>query len=424
MNEKDIQKQLKKYDYQFKIIVMGDEGSKTGFITRYCYNLFNPSERLMIGVDFHFKTVELNNKKIQLQIWDVGREERFRFLLPTYCSGADGGFFLYDITRPSTLDNMSEWMTIVRQRSGPIPIMLVGSKIELSKSSRQVPRDYGIQIAEKNHMASFVEISAKENINVDEAFKVLTELILVKRHSQDINENPNPPELVKKDNKEKSNFKSPIPEDSKEKNVTNEDRSMEEKLNAFGDMVEKVMQIILKIPELFDNSLQDLNSKVTNLQSQLTTINRDISPLGSPRSPPLRTLETLREQLRELENVKKCPNCSDVIKNDNIKICEKCGSELINERKTNFENFMSNFIEDMQLEIEKQQTYIKKLEKELKIKTNRKEFKPPRTEWVDPHQEDESRVLRKQDAPRIPRKGNWGYGYKLNPWDDWDGILY
>ena len=71
-------------------------------------------------------------------------------------------------------------MTIVRQKGGTIPIMLVGSKNDLSKSSRQVPRDYGIQIAEKNNMASFVEISAKENVNVDEAFKVLTDLTLEK----------------------------------------------------------------------------------------------------------------------------------------------------------------------------------------------------------------------------------------------------
>ncbi|MHA1931731.1 MAG: hypothetical protein ACW96X_04270, partial [Promethearchaeota archaeon] len=55
---------------------------------------------------------------------------------------------------------------------------------DLEKSSRQVPRDYGIQIAEKNKMASFVEISAKEDINVDDAFKVLTELTLEKTNNR------------------------------------------------------------------------------------------------------------------------------------------------------------------------------------------------------------------------------------------------
>lgn len=173
------------YDYTFKILLLGDASvGKTSFTKRYCYNIFNPSERLTIGVDFHVKTIELNDSKIKLQIWDVGGEERFRFLLPTYCLGANAAFLLYDITRPSTLDNISEWMTIVRQKGGPIPIMLVGSKIDLSKSSRQVQRDYGIQIAEKNKMASFVEISAKDNINVDDAFNVLTEMTLERTNNR------------------------------------------------------------------------------------------------------------------------------------------------------------------------------------------------------------------------------------------------
>jgi len=173
------------YDYTFKILLLGDASvGKTSFTKRYCYNIFNPSERLTIGVDFHVKTIELNDTKIKLQIWDVGGEERFRFLLPTYCLGANAAFLLYDITRPSTLDNIGEWMTIVRQKGGPIPIMLVGSKIDLSKSSRKVPREYGIQIAEKNNMASFVEISAKENVNVDEGFKVLTEMTLDKTNNR------------------------------------------------------------------------------------------------------------------------------------------------------------------------------------------------------------------------------------------------
>lgn len=167
------------YDFTFKILLLGDASvGKTSFTKRYCYNIFNPSERLTIGVDFHVKTIELNDRRIKLQLWDVGGEERFRFLLPTYCLGANAAFLLYDITRPSTLDNISEWITIVRQKGGPIPIMLVGSKLDLEKAQRQVQRDYGIQIAEKNDMASFVEISAKENANVDDAFKVLTELTL------------------------------------------------------------------------------------------------------------------------------------------------------------------------------------------------------------------------------------------------------
>jgi small GTP-binding protein len=169
------------YDFTFKILLLGDASvGKTSFTKRYCYNIFNPSERLTIGVDFHVKTIELNKKTIKLQIWDVGGEERFRFLLPTYCLGANAAFLLYDTTRPATLDNIPEWTSIVRQKGGKIPIMLCGSKIDLEKTQREVPRELGIQIAEKNDLSSFVEVSAKDNINVDKAFQVISELTLEK----------------------------------------------------------------------------------------------------------------------------------------------------------------------------------------------------------------------------------------------------
>jgi small GTP-binding protein len=161
--------------------MIGDASvGKTSLVKRYCYNLFNPAERLTIGVDFHVKTIELKGKKIKLQIWDVGGEERFRFLLPTYTLGANAAFLLYDITRTATLENVSEWTSIVRQKAGPIPIMLVGAKIDLADDQREVPREHGIQVAQKHKFASFVEISSKDNINVNEAFETLTELTLKK----------------------------------------------------------------------------------------------------------------------------------------------------------------------------------------------------------------------------------------------------
>ncbi|MBD3254342.1 MAG: GTP-binding protein [Candidatus Lokiarchaeota archaeon] len=169
------------YDYTFKILLLGDASvGKTSFTKRYCYNIFNPSERLTIGVDFHVKTIKIKDSSVKLQIWDVGGEERFRFLLPTYCLGANAAFLLYDITRPETLDNIPEWTSIVRHKGGDIPIMLVGAKVDLEQDQREISRELGIQIAEKNNFSAFIEISSKRNFNVDKAFDVLTELALEK----------------------------------------------------------------------------------------------------------------------------------------------------------------------------------------------------------------------------------------------------
>ncbi len=172
---------ISSYDYTFKILLLGDASvGKTSFTKRYCYNLFNPSERLTIGVDFHVKTIKIKDKLVKLQLWDVGGEERFRFLLPTYCLGANAAFLLYDITRSQTLDNIGEWTNIVHQKGGDIPIMLVGSKIDIEDDQREVPREHGIEVAEKNNMASFGEISSKTGQNVGKTFEVLTELTLEK----------------------------------------------------------------------------------------------------------------------------------------------------------------------------------------------------------------------------------------------------
>lgn len=41
---------------------------------------------MRIGIDFKIKTVELDSKKIKLQIWDTaGQEVRYRFSICTCC---------------------------------------------------------------------------------------------------------------------------------------------------------------------------------------------------------------------------------------------------------------------------------------------------------------------------------------------------
>ena len=54
---------------------------------------------------------------------------------------------------------------------------------------------------------------------------------------------------------------------------------LEEKLNAFGDIVERMMSVILKIPDLVDQSLASVNQKITTLESRFNTINNEVSSL-------------------------------------------------------------------------------------------------------------------------------------------------
>jgi len=168
------------YDYTYKLLMLGDASvGKTSLTLRYISGYFMEDLKLTIGVDFYSKTIEFNGKNVKMQIWDFGGEERFRFLLSQYCKGANGAFFLYDITNQVSLDHLPDWTQIIRENAGDIPIMLIGSKLDLDEF-RAVPRDDGILAAKKYNLASFVELSSKTGENVEKAFHVMTDILYEK----------------------------------------------------------------------------------------------------------------------------------------------------------------------------------------------------------------------------------------------------
>ncbi|MEE9379094.1 MAG: GTP-binding protein [Candidatus Lokiarchaeia archaeon] len=168
------------YDYTFKIMMLGDASvGKTSLTMRYISGYFMEDLKLTIGVDFYSKTTSFKDKKVKLQIWDFGGEERFRFLLSQYSKGANGAFFLFDITNQTSLDHLPDWTQVIREHAGDIPIMLIGSKVDLNEF-RAVLREDGILAAKKYNLASFVELSSKTGENVEKAFNVMTEILFEK----------------------------------------------------------------------------------------------------------------------------------------------------------------------------------------------------------------------------------------------------
>ena len=162
------------YDYTYKVMLVGEASvGKTSLTLRYISGFFLEDLKLTIGVDFYSKSVEYKDKKVKLQIWDFGGEERFRFLLTQYVKGASCALFLYDITNSETLDHLPDWLQIIREHSGDIPIVLIGSKLDLDEI-RVVKEDDGILATKKYNLASFIELSSKTGENVEKAFEVIT----------------------------------------------------------------------------------------------------------------------------------------------------------------------------------------------------------------------------------------------------------
>jgi len=169
-------------------MMLGDAAvGKTSLTLRFISGFFLDDLKLTIGVDFYSKTTTLKEKKVKLQIWDFGGEQRFRFLLHQYCKGANAAFFLYDITNRLSLDHLPDWTQIIREHAGDIPIMLIGSKVDL-KEFRAVTREEGILAAKKYNLSTFIELSSKTGQNVEKSFDVITEILFEKyRPSLELN---------------------------------------------------------------------------------------------------------------------------------------------------------------------------------------------------------------------------------------------
>ncbi|EAS06669.1 small GTPase family Rab protein (macronuclear) [Tetrahymena thermophila SB210] len=165
------------YDFLFKIVLIGDSGvGKTNLLSRFTKNEFNMDSKPTIGVEFATKTVITENKYIKAQIWDTAGQEKYRAITNAYYRGAVGALTLYDITKQQTFDNVKKWLHELREYADAnIICMLIGNKCDLQEM-RQVKTEDAAKFAEENNLA-FMETSAAQAINVDQAFqKLITEI--------------------------------------------------------------------------------------------------------------------------------------------------------------------------------------------------------------------------------------------------------
>ena len=144
--------------------------------------------------------MEIKGKKLKLQIWDTAGEERFKSITSSYYRGANGILLLYNITDRESFENLNSWLIdIAKNAKKDICKILVGTNCDL-ENERKVTYQEGKDFATSNGM-KFIEVSAKNNINVKEAFDILLEDILNN--------------ISNEKKKKVDNIASPIPENKK-----------------------------------------------------------------------------------------------------------------------------------------------------------------------------------------------------------------
>ncbi|XP_066527404.1 ras-related protein Rab-43 [Hoplias malabaricus] len=178
------------YDLVFKIVLVGDVGvGKTCVVQRFKTGSFTERQGNTIGVDFTMKTMEVQGKRVKLQIWDTAGQERFRTITQSYYRSTNGAIITYDITKRSSFMSVPKWMEDVKKYGGSnIVPLLIGNKIDLS-DLREVSLEEAETMAHQLDFISVVETSAKDSSNVDQAFNQMVAELILRHGGPMFNEN-------------------------------------------------------------------------------------------------------------------------------------------------------------------------------------------------------------------------------------------
>ena len=121
------------YDYLFKLLLIGNSSvGKSSLLFRFVENVWDDSFVPTIGVDFKLKTLEVNGKKVKLQIWDTAGQERFKNITASYYRGGNGVLVVYDITERESFDNLTSWLIEIEKNANKnVYKLLIGNKCDL-----------------------------------------------------------------------------------------------------------------------------------------------------------------------------------------------------------------------------------------------------------------------------------------------------
>jgi Ras-related protein Rab-8A len=207
---------------------------KTCLLLRYANDSFSPTFITTIGIDFKIKTIEVDGKRIKLQvralftpaccarlshprlpahsltplsfflslqIWDTAGQERFRTITTSYFRGAQGILLVYDVTDRNSFMCIKNWVDeIDRNADKHVNKILMGNKCDVEDSARAVSRAEGEALA-KDYSMKFFETSAKKDIHVADAFECIARQVVERMGKEGGNVRPGKVELQDKNQK-------------------------------------------------------------------------------------------------------------------------------------------------------------------------------------------------------------------------------
>ena len=165
-----LEEQYKKYDLNFKIIVIGNIGvGKSCLSLKATKGIFTEEYTSTVGFEFYCFNVKIDGKVVKLQIWDTCGQEAYRSLIKNFYRNASLAIIVYSVEDMKSFNDINIWLKQVKSYGiSSCKIFLIGNKIDTN--NREVTLEQGLKCKNDFFFDCFMETSAKEGINTKELF--------------------------------------------------------------------------------------------------------------------------------------------------------------------------------------------------------------------------------------------------------------
>ncbi|SAM02022.1 hypothetical protein [Absidia glauca] len=192
-----------------KVIILGDSGvGKTSLMNQYVNRKFSSQYKATIGADFLTKEVMVDDKLVTMQIWDTAGQERFQSLGVAFYRGADCCVLVYDVNNNKSYESLGQWHDEFLVQASPrdpdnFPFVVLGNKVDVDESKRMVSQKRAMSFCQAKGNIPYFETSAKEAINVEQAFQTIAKNALQQETDVELYSNFNDPIRIDNDNNTK-----------------------------------------------------------------------------------------------------------------------------------------------------------------------------------------------------------------------------
>ena len=148
---------------EIKLILLGESGvGKTSIIKRFLCEEFDPNEQSNFTMNYVAKEIQIDKKKVKLNIWDTIGQERYRSLSKLFLTDTKIVVLVYSIDVKDSFSALDFWYNLYVENLGnDLTLGIAGNKCDLY-IREQVTEETGREYA-KRHNAFFSLLSAKEN---------------------------------------------------------------------------------------------------------------------------------------------------------------------------------------------------------------------------------------------------------------------